>query len=223
MAHLRYFTDDKPGYTRKKARAKGGFHFFDTRGKRITDDGGNQAHPFPGDPPGVHGRVDLPQPARAHASHRTRRAGPQTVPLPSALARNGRRQQIRTRDGLRGGAAGHPPAGGRRPGQKRVAARKSPRHGGQAARDDADPRRQRGIRAHEQALRADDAAQPARAREERDHRVFLSRQERRRSRHRAAQSRSWRASLRSARKCPGTSFFSTSTTTTSGTPWIPRT
>ena len=37
LAHLRYFTDDKPGYTRKKAKAKGGFHFFDTHGKRITD------------------------------------------------------------------------------------------------------------------------------------------------------------------------------------------
>ena len=37
MAHLRYYTDDKPGFTRKKAAVKGGFHFFDLQGKRITD------------------------------------------------------------------------------------------------------------------------------------------------------------------------------------------
>ncbi len=38
MAHLRYYTDDKPGFTRRKARVKGGFHFFDLHGKRITDE-----------------------------------------------------------------------------------------------------------------------------------------------------------------------------------------
>jgi DNA topoisomerase-1 len=37
LANLRYCTDDKPGYTRRKARVKGGFHFFDREGKRITD------------------------------------------------------------------------------------------------------------------------------------------------------------------------------------------
>ncbi len=38
LAHLRYYTDDKPGFTRKKADVKGGFHFFDKEGKRITDE-----------------------------------------------------------------------------------------------------------------------------------------------------------------------------------------
>jgi len=33
---LRYSTDDKPGYTRKKVGDK--FHYFDTKGKRITDE-----------------------------------------------------------------------------------------------------------------------------------------------------------------------------------------
>jgi DNA topoisomerase-1 len=37
LANLRYYTDAKPGYTRKKARVKGGFHFFDKDGKRIAD------------------------------------------------------------------------------------------------------------------------------------------------------------------------------------------
>ena len=38
MAHLRYYTDDKPGLSRKKASVEGGFHFFDLHGKRITDE-----------------------------------------------------------------------------------------------------------------------------------------------------------------------------------------
>ncbi len=38
LAHLRYHTDEKPGFTRKKAKVKGGFHFFDLHGKRITDE-----------------------------------------------------------------------------------------------------------------------------------------------------------------------------------------
>jgi DNA topoisomerase-1 len=37
LAHLRYYPDSKPGYTRQKARVKGGFHFLDTAGKRIVD------------------------------------------------------------------------------------------------------------------------------------------------------------------------------------------
>ena len=38
LAHLRYYTDEKPGFTRKKAAVEGGFHFFDKEGKRITDE-----------------------------------------------------------------------------------------------------------------------------------------------------------------------------------------
>jgi DNA topoisomerase-1 len=37
LANLRYYPDSKPGYTRQKARVKGGFHFLDTAGKRIAD------------------------------------------------------------------------------------------------------------------------------------------------------------------------------------------
>lgn len=36
-AKLRYSTDDKPGYTRKKVGSK--FHYFDTKGKKVTDTG----------------------------------------------------------------------------------------------------------------------------------------------------------------------------------------
>ncbi len=39
MAHLRYITDNKPGYTREKdENEKGGFRFLNTDGKRITDE-----------------------------------------------------------------------------------------------------------------------------------------------------------------------------------------
>ena len=37
LAHLRYMTDDRPGFTRQKASVKGGFLFFDQHGKRVTD------------------------------------------------------------------------------------------------------------------------------------------------------------------------------------------
>jgi DNA topoisomerase-1 len=37
LAHLRYYPDSKPGFTRRKANIKGGFHFFDAAGKRITN------------------------------------------------------------------------------------------------------------------------------------------------------------------------------------------
>ncbi len=38
LAHLRYVTDSRPGYTRQKADVKGGFHFFDQHGERVTDE-----------------------------------------------------------------------------------------------------------------------------------------------------------------------------------------
>ena len=40
MAHLRYYTDNKPGFTRKASKTvKGGFDFFDLKGARVTDEG----------------------------------------------------------------------------------------------------------------------------------------------------------------------------------------
>ena len=37
LAHLRYYTDNKPGYSRQKAGEKD-FHYFDQHGQRITDE-----------------------------------------------------------------------------------------------------------------------------------------------------------------------------------------
>ncbi len=38
LAHLRYYTDNRPGYTRKASKADGGFDYFDTKGERVTDE-----------------------------------------------------------------------------------------------------------------------------------------------------------------------------------------
>ncbi len=38
LAHLRYYTDNKPGFTRKPASGGKGFHYFDKEGKRVTDE-----------------------------------------------------------------------------------------------------------------------------------------------------------------------------------------
>ena len=38
LAHLRYYTDNKPGWTRKASKSEGGFDFFDAKGERITDE-----------------------------------------------------------------------------------------------------------------------------------------------------------------------------------------
>ena len=38
MAHLHYYTDNRPGYTRKASKSEGGFDFFDPKGERITDE-----------------------------------------------------------------------------------------------------------------------------------------------------------------------------------------
>ena len=38
LAHLRYYTDNRPGWTRQASKTDGGFDFFDTRGERVTDE-----------------------------------------------------------------------------------------------------------------------------------------------------------------------------------------
>ena len=38
LAHLRYYTDDKPGYSRKASKSDDGFDFFDTKGARVADE-----------------------------------------------------------------------------------------------------------------------------------------------------------------------------------------
>ena len=93
---------------------------------------------------------------RPPAGDRPRRPRPQAVPLPPALARGPRRDQVRPHDRLRPGAAARSAAASRRdlatPG---AAAREGAGHRRPPARDDADPRRQRGVRPGQRVVRPD--------------------------------------------------------------------
>ena len=91
--------------------------------------------------------------ARPHPGHRPRRARPQAVPLPPALARGARRGEVRAPDRVRPGAAADPPPDRSRPAPARAAAREGAGARRAPARGDAHPRRQRGVRARERQLR----------------------------------------------------------------------
>ena len=60
-----------------------------------------RAHPLARDPAGLDGRLDLPARERPPAGDRARRARAQAVPLPPALARRPRRDEVRPHDRLR--------------------------------------------------------------------------------------------------------------------------
>ena len=118
--------------------------------------------------------------------------------------------------GVRAGAAAHPPTHRRRPAQARPAAREGAGRGRPAPREDADPRRQRGVRARQRLGRPDDDARPAREDPRRRRALRVPRQERRRARRSICTTRGWRASSRRAATCRATSCSSTSTRTASG-------
>ena len=158
------------------------------------------AHPRPRDPAGLRGRLDLRARERPHPGDRTRRARAQAVPLSPRLATRQGRRQVRAHARVRRGAAADQEARRRRPrGAGRHEA--APRHG--AGDDRSPPRhhlrahRQRGVRAREQVVRADDAAQSPRGRLRRSPAPALSRQERQgaRGRHRRSSRRQGRPAL----------------------------
>ena len=100
--------------------------------------------------------------------------------------------------------------------KNRSAARKGPRRRRAAAREDADSRRQRRVRARQRLGRADDDARPARDDQRRDGALRVPRQERRRARDRPA-GRAARADRQgAAATCPATSCSSTWTRTAGG-------
>ena len=100
-------------------------------------------------------------PRRPPPGDRPRRARPQAVPLPPALARGARRDQVRADARLRARCCRASARASRpdlaRPG---LPAREGAGDRRAAARDHADPRRQRGVRAAEPLVRPDDAARP---------------------------------------------------------------
>ncbi|CAA9538821.1 MAG: DNA topoisomerase IB (poxvirus type), partial [uncultured Thermomicrobiales bacterium] len=129
-------------------------------------------------------RLDLRRPERAHPGHRAGRQGSQAVPLPSPLAGGARREQVRTDAGVRGSATQDPAARHRGHGAPRHVPREGAGHGRPPAGDDPDPRRQRGVRAHQRVVRAHDDARRARRGRRQPDPLPLPGQERRRARDR---------------------------------------
>ena len=156
-----------------------------------------------------------PHAERPPAGDRARRARPQAVPLSPRLAARPRRRQVRAHARVRRRAAAHPgPRQGRsrRADRHAAAARDGARDDRPPARHDLRAGRQRRIRAQEQVVRADDAAQPPRrGRGSRCGCAFAARaawSTRSRSRIRASP-----ASCAAARRCRGRSCSSTTTRT----------
>ena len=88
---------------------------------------GARADPVARHSAGLHRRLDLPPSQRAHPGDRSRRARPEAVPLPPAVAGGPRRDQVRPDARVQRGAPGHPRAGRERPRPPRPAAREGAR------------------------------------------------------------------------------------------------
>ena len=97
--------------------------------------------------------------------------------------------------------------------KNRSAAREGAGRGGAAAREDADSRRQRGVRARQRVVRPDDDAREARDDQGRDGALRVPRQERRRARDRPAGRAAGAHRQGDAATCRATSCSSTSTRT----------
>jgi hypothetical protein len=82
-ARLRYVSDDRPGFRRR--RAGRGFSYRDTHDRPIRDRETLARIKALAIPAGLARCLDLPLPERPPAGDRARRAGPQAVPLPRPL------------------------------------------------------------------------------------------------------------------------------------------
>ena len=127
-----------------------------------------------GHPAGLDRGLDLAEAAGPSPGDRARRQGAQAVPLSPALARRPRRDEVQPDAGLRRRLAADPQAHRGRPGPAGPPPGEGPRRRRPPARDHPDPRRQRGICAHEPIVRPDDHARPARGGRRRDGRASSS-------------------------------------------------
>ena len=159
LAGLRYVQDGAPGL--RRIRAGRGFRFVDSRGRPLED----------------RARLDRIQRLAIPPAWRDVWICPSPHGHIQATGRDARgRKQYRyharwreVRDGAKYGKMvefaqtlpGHPRAHGSRPAGSRAPAEEGARGRGAAARGDADPRRQRGVRAREPLVRPDDAARRA--------------------------------------------------------------
>ncbi len=153
---LRYSTDAKPGWTRH--RAGRGFSYRDADGVTIRDKEARGAHRRAGDPTRMDRRVDLPVARWSPSGHRQGRSRSQAVPLSRPLARAPRRRELRAHDRLRRCPPADPATRAAGPRIARVVAREGPGRGRPAAGANPDPCRERGVRAAQPIVRADDPA-----------------------------------------------------------------
>ena len=161
-AGLRYVSDTRPGIARQGS--PGDVPLHRRRRRQGHRRGHAGAHQVAGDSARMDRCLDLRAGQRPPAGHRARRQGPQAVPLPRALAQPARRGQVRTHAQFRQGPARDPAPGRRRAQAAGPAAREGAGHRGLPAGTDHDADRERGIRAHQQVVRPDHAAQPPCAR-----------------------------------------------------------
>ena len=146
------------------------------------------------------------------SKRRPGRARAQTIPLPRPLARDARRVEVRPFARLRGRAAGDSRLRRQGLGAPGHAQGESPRGGRDAARDDADSGRQRGVRARQRFLRPYDAHQRSRARPRRRPAISNSRARAASCTGSISTTGGSRASSRSVWTCPGSICSATSTT-----------
>ena len=218
-AGLRYISDAVPGVRRR--RAGRGFTYLDADGTRIADDRRLEWIRGLAIPPAWTEVWICPVRTRPSPGDRTRRARPQAVPLPPALARGPRRGEVRPHarefaralPRIRAPRRARPASPTGSPREKVLAAVVA------AARDDPDPGRQRGVRARATAryglttLR--DRHVDGRRRRAALHVPRQERQEHEVARRAIGASR---ASCSAARTCRARSCSSTSTRTGSAAP-----
>ena len=112
-AGLVWVSDAEPGYRRVKRGDR--FDYLDTAGKRIRDEAVLARIRKLAIPPAYERRLDLPDAERPPAGDRARRARPQAVPLPPAVAQQRDDDKFERMLDVRRRAAAHPRARAARP------------------------------------------------------------------------------------------------------------
>ena len=167
---------------RRRRRRGDRFSYRGVDGKAVVE-GDPCPHRCAGDPAGVERRLDLPDPQRPPAGHRTRCPRAQAVPLPRHA---GGRSATPTSSPASATSARRSTACARRSRpisrRPRDPRERGARSGGAVARRDAHPGRQRRVRRDQRQLRPDDAATRSRRCRRRRAHPLLRRQERGRAR-----------------------------------------
>ena len=204
---LRYVDPTRAGHRRR--RAGSGFSYRRRRRQARDRRGDAGTHPGNRDPAGMDRRLDLP---RHRAATSRRRAATRAGAGSTDTTRSGSRLATQTKYERTIAFASALPRLRRRvdarPATPGIAAREGPGRDRPAARDDADPGRQRGVRARQPLVRPDHAARPARAgHAARGLKFTLPRQGRQGARRRPPGQAAGTRREVDARTCPASSLF----------------